>query len=202
MSTIERALTVYETFLRSERGPRSTENIWDNKVVPNAARTLREKHDINFGSEFIPTDPDLKKRLFLAGMEMLVSTGIYNVDTGRIVKVTEEEVKAGLRTAPRRVQIGEYRDMVIMEPRKGNPARKPVVQGGPTGATVSEDMFIPMLQSYAQEPVVDALVNGVMATVDGIPSTADTPFEVKATLAEIRGAREACSRAGRPYMGI
>lgn len=202
MSTIERALTVYETYLRSERGPRATENIWDNKIVPNTAHTLREKHDISFGNEFIPTDPDLKRRLFLAGIEMLVSTGIYNVDTGRIIKVTEEEIKTGIRTAPRRIHLGEYRDMVIMEPRKGNSLKKPVVQGGPTGATVSEEMFVPMIQSYAQEPVVDAIVNGVMATIDGIPSTADTPFEVKATLAEIRGAREACSRAGRPYMGI
>jgi methylamine--corrinoid protein Co-methyltransferase len=202
VSTIEKGLNVYETFLRSEKGPRVTENVWDNKIVPNAAAMLREKYDINFGDEFIPTDPDLKKRLFLAGMDMLVSTGIYNVDTGRVVKVTEEEVRARLRTAPRRVQLGEYRDMAIMKPRKGNSPIKPIVQGGPTGATVSEDMFIPMIQSYAQEQVVDTIVNGVMATIDGIPSTADSPFEVKATLAEIRSAREACSRAGRPYMSI
>ena len=85
-----------------------------------------------------------------------------------------------------------------MEPRKGNPARKPIVQGGPTGATVSEDVFLPMIQSYAQEPVVDTIVNGVMATINGIPATTNTPFEIKATLAEIRAVREACNRASRP----
>ncbi len=59
-----------------------------------------------------------------------------------------------------------------------------------------------MIQSYAQEPVVDTIVNGVMATIDGIPSATNTPFEVKATLAEIRAMREACARAGRPNIAI
>lgn len=202
MASIEKALTVYETYLRSERGAKITENVWDNKIVPNAAVALKEKYDISFGDEFIPTDPDMKKRLFQAGMEMLVSVGIYNVDTERVIRVTEDEVRAGIRAAPKRVQLGEYGDKVMIEPRKGNSSRKPVIQGGPTGATVSEDMFIPMIQSYAQEPIVDTIVNGVMATVGGVPSTTNTPFEIMGTLAEIRAVREACVRAGRPYMAI
>jgi len=135
-------------------------------------------------------------------MELLVSVGIYNVDTERVIRVTEEEVRAGIRAAPKRVELGEYGDKVMIEPRKGNSSRKPIIQGGPTGATVSEDMFIPMIQSYAQEPIVDTIVNGVMATVGGVPSTTNTPFEIMATLAEIRAVREACVRAGRPYMAI
>ncbi len=202
MASIEKALTVYETYLRSERGPKVTENVWDNKIVPNAAAALKEKYEISFGDEFIPTDPDIKKRLFQAGMELLVSVGIYNVDTERVIRVTEEEVRAGIRAAPKRVELGEYGDKVMIEPRKGNSSRKPIIQGGPTGATVSEDMFIPMIQSYAQEPIVDTIVNGVMATVGGVPSITNTPFEIMATLAEIRAVREACVRAGRPYMAI
>ena len=202
MVSIEKALTVYEAYLRSERGEKVTENVWDNKIVPNAAVTLKEKYDISFGDEFIPTDPDTKKRLFQAGMEMLVSIGIYNVDTERVIRVTEDEVRAGISAAPKRVQLGEYGDKVMIEPRKGNSSRKPVIQGGPTGATVSEDMFVPMIQSYAQEPIVDTIVNGVMATVGGVPSTTNTPFEIMGTLAEIRAVREACVRAGRPYMAI
>jgi len=202
LAPIEKALTVYDTFLRSEKGPSMSENVWDNKVIPDAALRIKEKYGIVFGEEFIPTDPDLKERLFRAGVDMLVSTGIFNVDTGRVINVTEDEVLAAIRTAPKRVQLGSNKDMVVMEPRRGNSPKKPIIQGGPTGATVSEDAFIPMIQSYAQEPVVDTIVNGVMATIDGIPSTTNTPFEIKATLAEIRAIREACSRAGRPDIGI
>lgn len=202
MAPIEKALSVYDTYLRSEKGPNMTENVWDNKVVPDAALKIKEKYDLVFDEDLIPTDQDLMNRLFLAGVDMLVSTGIFNVDTGRVINVTEDEVMAAVRTAPKRIQLGANKDMVVLEPRQGNSRKKPIIQGGPTGATVSEDMFIPMVQSYAQEPVVDTIVNGVMATIDGIPSATNTPFEIKATLAEIRAIREACTRAGRPDIGI
>jgi methylamine--corrinoid protein Co-methyltransferase len=202
LAPIEKALTVYDTYLRSEKGPKMTENVWDNKVVPGSATRIKEKYDIVFEDEFIPTDEDLKERLFLAGMEMLVTTGIFNVDMGRVITVTEDEVRAAIRNAPKRIELGANKDMVVLEPRKGNARKKPIIQGGPTGATVSEEVFVPMIQSYAQEPVVDTIVNGVMATIDGIPSSTNTPFEIKATLAEIRAMREACSRAGRPDIAI
>jgi methylamine--corrinoid protein Co-methyltransferase len=202
LAPIEKALTVYDTYLRSEKGPNMTENVWDNKVVPDAALRIKEKHEIVFGEDLIPTDRDLIDRLFRAGVDMLVSTGIFNVDSGKVINVTEDEVMAAIRNAPKRIQLGANKDTVLLEPRKGNSRRKPIIQGGPTGATVSEDIFVPMFQSYAQEPVVDTIVNGVMATIDGIPSATNTPFEIKATLAEIRAVREACSRAGRPDIAI
>ncbi len=202
MAIIEKALTVYDAYLRSEKGPRVSESVWDNEVVPDAAIEMKAKYDISFDDDIIPTDPDLMERLFLAGVDLLTSIGIYNVDTGRVIKVTEDEIRAGLRAAPKEIRLGNHSDMVTLAPRKGNSSKKPIIQGGPTGATVSEDIFIPMFQSYAQEPVVDTLVSGVMATIDGIPATTNTPFEIKATMAEIRGIREACSRVGRPYMAI
>jgi len=202
MGAIDKALSVYETFLKSERGQKMPESHWDNRVVPEAAKEIKEKYAIEFSSELIPTDKALIDNLFLAGLEMLVSTGVYNTDTGRVIKISESEVMEGIKKAPKRLTFGEYRDAVTMEPRHGNSRLKPVIQGGPTGSTVSEEVFLPMIQSYAQEPVVDTIVNGVMATIDGIPATTNTPFELKATLAEIRAIREACNRAGRPYMGI
>jgi methylamine--corrinoid protein Co-methyltransferase len=199
---IERALSVYEASLRSEKGPKVTETNWDNHIIPETASFLKEKYDLEFGDDFIPTDKRTKESLFLAGLEMLVSIGVFNADTGRVIRVSESEVEEGIKKAPKKLVLGEYRDAVTMEPRKGNSSTKPIVQGGPTGATVSEDIFIPMIQSYAQECVVDTIVNGVMATIEGHPATTNTPFEIKATLAEIRAVREACNRAGRPYMSI
>lgn len=77
----EKALTVYDAFIRSEKGPKITENVWDNNVIPVTAVDLKEKYEIDFGDNFIPTDQDLKERLFRAGVEMLVTVGILNVDT-------------------------------------------------------------------------------------------------------------------------
>ena len=39
------------------------------------------------------------------------------------------------------------------------------------------------MQSYAQEGVVDDLVDGVMTTIEGHPAKAGTPYEIRATMA-------------------
>jgi methylamine--corrinoid protein Co-methyltransferase len=197
-----RPIDVYETYERSIKGKKMPESDWDYKVIPETAASLKAEMGIQFGSEFIPTDKAQIDALFQAGLQMLVRCGVYNADTGRIVKVTEAEVREGIKKAPKKLVLGDKRDAVEMLPRKGNSPRKPIIQGGPTGAPVSEEMFIPLIQSYAQEATVDTIVNGVMATIEGKPATTNTPWEIKATLAELRAIREACNRAGRPHMGI
>lgn len=200
--TATRALSVYETYNRSVKGKKIAESEWDYKVIPETASMLKEKYEISFGEEFIPTDRALIDNLYQAGLEMLVTAGVYNADTKRVVKVSESEVMEGLKRAPKRLQLGEHRDAADFSARKGNTAKKPVIQGGPTGAPVSEDIFIQVMQSYAQEATVDTIVNGVMATIEGNEATTNTPWEIRATLAELRAVREACTRAGRPYLGI
>lgn len=195
-------MDVYETYNRSVSGPKISESDWDTKVIPKNSAKLKEKYYIKCGDEIIPTDKELIDNLFHAGLEMLVETGIYNMDTGRVIKVTEEEVLEGVKKAPRKLVLGEYRDAVEMVQRKGNPPIKPVIQGGPTGAPVSEDIFIQMFQSYAQEAIVDTIVSGVLATIEGNEPTTMTPWEIKATLFEQYYIREACRRAGRPHLAI
>jgi methylamine--corrinoid protein Co-methyltransferase len=197
-----RPISVYETFNRSVKGPKVPESEWDYQVIPQTLTKIKEKYGIKFTSEIIPTDKQLINNLFLAGMEMLVTAGMYNSDTGRVIKVTEEEVKEGIKRTPTHITLGENRDAADFAPRRGNAAKKPIIQGGPTGAPVSEDIFTQVMQSYAQEATVDTLVNGVMATIEGVPAKTNTPWEIRATMAELRAVREACVRAGRPYLGI
>jgi methylamine--corrinoid protein Co-methyltransferase len=63
-------------------------------------------------------------------------------------------------------------------------------------------MFIKIMQSYAQEAVIDDLVDGVMNTVEGKPSKSGTPYEIRATMQERRMTKEARTRAGRPGLGV
>ena len=67
---------------------------------------------------------------------------------------------------------------------------------------MSEANFVPMIRSYAQEPVVDTIVSGVLSTINNHPATTDTPWEIRATMAETRYVREACLLAQRPGMCI
>jgi len=197
-----RALSVYESFDRFVAGKKVREDTWDYVTVPTNALAMKEKYNINFGGKIIPEDDDLSDRLFLAGLDMLATTGFYNTNLGRALSITEEEIYEGIKKAPKKIKMGRGNERVSCKSRNGNSKRKPIIQGGPTGAPVSEEIFPNMMQSYAQEAVVDTLVSGVLNTVSGRPATTNTPWEIKATLAEIRYVREACSMVGRPGMGI
>jgi methylamine--corrinoid protein Co-methyltransferase len=200
--TVSKALNVFDSFDRFVMGKKVREDTWDYVTIPTNAMNMKEKWSISFDDKIIPEDDDLSDRLFHAGLEMLAITGFYNTNLGRVLSVTEDEILEGIKGAPKKIRLGKGNERVSCKSRRGNSSRKPIIQGGPTGAPVSEDIFSPMMQSYARESVVDVLVSGVLNTVGGHPATTNTPWEIKATLAEIRYVREACSMVGRPGMGI
>lgn len=197
-----RALTIADVYDRFVKGKKVSESDWDYTIVPTKLTELKNKYKLNFGDKFIPEDKKTMNDLFNAGLEMLVETGYYNPDIGRVMKVTEEEVWEGIKKTPTKLIMGEGRDAARFYPRKGNSPVKPIIQGGPTGSPISEDIFVQVMQSYAQEGVVDTIVNGVMTTYEGHPAKTNTPYEILAMMSELRAVKEARIRAGRPNMGI
>jgi methylamine--corrinoid protein Co-methyltransferase len=198
-----RALTVCDVYDRFVRGKRVPESDWDYTIIPQNATALKEKYKLDFSNDgTIPEDNKTKNDLFQAGLEMLVSTGYYCQDLGRVMKVTEEEVWEGIKKTPTKLILGEGKDIARFYPRHGNSPVKPIIQGGPTGSPISEDIFVQVMQSYAQEAVVDTLVDGVMTTIEGHPAKSGTPYEIRATMAELRATKEARVRAGRPGLGV
>jgi methylamine--corrinoid protein Co-methyltransferase len=195
-------ISIFEAHDRFINGKKTREDTWDYVTVPNNAAMIKSKYEIEFGKKIIPEDKELMNRLFRAGVEMLVVTGFFNPDIGKVMYVTEAEVFEGIKKAPKRLRLGRGKDEVICDRRRGNSSAKPIIQGGPTGAPISEDLFVSLMQGYAQEATVDTLVSGVMSTIDGHAPTANTPWEIKATLAEIRAVREGMARAERPGMAI
>jgi len=195
-------ISIFEAHDRFINGKKTREDTWDYVTVPNNAAMIKSKYGLEFGKKIIPEDKDLMNRLFLGGVEMLVVTGFFNPDLGKVMHVTEAEVYEGIKKATKRLRLGRGKDEVICDRRRGNSPTKPIIQGGPTGAPISEDLFVSLMQGYAQEATVDTLVSGVMSTIDGHAPTANTPWEIKATLAEIRAVREGMARAERPGMAI
>lgn len=198
-----RALTITDVYERFVKGKKVKVEDWDYKVIPENLTALKEKYKISIPEDtFIPEDKDMINRLFQAGLEMLVTTGYYCQDLGRVMHVTEEEVWEGIKKTPKKIILGEGKDIARFYPRHGNSPVKPIIQGGPTGSPISEDVFVQIMQSYAQEGIVDDLVNGVMTTIEGKPAKSKTPWEIRATMAELRATKEARVRAGRPGLGV
>lgn len=198
----QRALTITDVYDRFVKGKKVKAEDWDYKVIPENLTALKQKYNLSFGKDIIPEDKEVKENLFNAGLEMLVTTGFYCQDLGRVMHVTEEEVWEGIKKTPTKLILGEGKDIARFYPRHGNASVKPIIQGGPTGSPISEDVFVQVMQSYAQEGVVDTLVNGVMTTIEGHPAKTRTPYEIRATMAELRATKEARVRAGRPGLGV
>lgn len=196
-------VTVFEAFNRAKTGQRVDENTWDYEIIPKTASRLKEKYGIQMDKKvMVPTDPALMSNLFRAGMEMLVECGVYCMDTGRVIKYTEEEVWASVAAAPGYCTIGEGRDSRRLGPRSYADSNPPLIQGGPTGAPCSEQYFLAIHESYAKEGIVDTIVDGVMQTINGYDPTPNSPWEIAAVKQEAYQVRLAQARAGRPGMGL
>jgi methylamine--corrinoid protein Co-methyltransferase len=99
---------------------------------------------------------------------------------------------------PREVLIGSGADARRYTRREVEDPRPPQVSGGPIGTPLSEDLWIPVMQSYWQEPVIDLVVPGTLSTCFGREVRSSSPLEILAAWQEARFGVEAARRAGRP----
>jgi methylamine--corrinoid protein Co-methyltransferase len=194
---------VFESYERAFAGPKMDEAEWNRKIIPETASKLKEKYKLKFDkSQIIPTDEDMIDRLFQAGLEMLATCGTFCTDTGRVIQYTEDEIMMAMAGAPREIVIGEGRDARRMSGRRYDDPVPPLCQGGPTGAPVSENIFLETHEAFAREPLVDCIVDGVFGTIYGRPLASNTPWDIAAAKLESLALREAVRRAGRPGMGF
>jgi methylamine--corrinoid protein Co-methyltransferase len=200
--TFKRSIDCYEFYDRAKTGAKITQDDWDLMTIPTKALELKKKYKVDFKKEFIPTDIDMMENLFKAGFDMLLECGIFCTDTHRIVKYTEDEIWDAINNVQKEFVLGTGRDAVPVRKRSVGDKRKPIIQGGPTGSPISEEVFMPVHMSYALEKEVDTIVNGVMMTVRGKPTIPRSPYEVLAAKTEGRLIKQACAMAGRPGMGI
>jgi len=203
MKAIGKGVTVFDVYDRAKTGSKMEEKEWDFKVIPQTGRKLKEKYGIKMDKKtMIPEDKELIDSLYQAGVDMLVECGIYCIDTGRVIKYTRDEVLHAIKSAPDHFRYGEDKEAIQVVPRFYDSAKAPVIQGGPTGSPCSEEMFLPIHQSYAQEPIVDTIVDGVLQTVMGKDPVPGSPWEIMAVRSEALQVREAQLRAGRKGMGL
>ena len=80
--TANRYVDIFESYNRFATGDKIQEKDWDYGIVPYNASLMKKRYDIDFGGQIIPEDQDLVDRLFLAGVDMLLTCGVYNISTG------------------------------------------------------------------------------------------------------------------------
>jgi methylamine--corrinoid protein Co-methyltransferase len=187
---------------RSERGPFITETDFDLRLAKYVAQLIKE-YDLSFDPAVVlPSDDAMADRLYQAGFELLLDAGVYNQSTERRILFSRDEIEASVAAAPSAVTLGTGKDAVVERHREVEDLEPCRMHSGPTGTPTSEAYHSLILQSCAQEPLVDCLGHGSVATYLGHPIIPGSPLEILAAQRDAIEAREAIRRAGRPGMHI
>ena len=192
-----------EVLHRAESGPLIEEQDFERKLVAPTAKQLIEKYGIRFdGETIVCADDDLADRLFQAGLEFAVEVGMLCQDTSRRITWTRQEYEDGLRHCPHEAIIGVGKDAVALRARTPEDKQPPAASGGPVGVMFPEDMFVPVMVTYAREPIIDLLEPAALETAYGAQIKSASPWEVVAGWREAELCHETLRQVGRPGMGL
>ncbi len=192
-----------EVLNRAETGPIIEEKEFEAKLITSTVKRLINKYDIKFDrTTIVPSDDNLAVRIFQAGLEFAVEVGMFCQDTNRRITWTEAEYLEGLHSCPGEVVLGTGNDTVKIKARTPESTVAPTFVGGPFGVPVPENMFVPIMLSYAQEQLIDIIENPTLEKVYSYPIKAASPWEVLGGWREAELSFETINRAGRPGMPI
>lgn len=191
-----------EVINRSRSGPFMTEQDFDLKLAKRLKELAKEINIQYNPQELCPSDDAMADKVFQAGLQLFVDVGVYHLDTQRVIKFSKQEVLEALRFVPREIEVGEGNEKLLVKNRGVEDPAPALNLSGPAGTPCSEDHYLELLISYAQEPFVDAIESGATLTYKGRDIIADTLLEVKAVQRDSATAREAVRLAGRPGMHI
>lgn len=117
-----------ELIERSETGEAMPKSEWDFEHIVLPTAGLVRKYNLTWDPEHIlPEDPDLADRVYQAGLELALQSGIYSVTTGRVIRFDPAEIQAGIREMPVVLSMGEGKDMRSLYARQVCDTRLPLV---------------------------------------------------------------------------
>lgn len=189
---------------KTETGLVVEEQDWDRKYINQTIKDLVEKFDIGWEKGFygVLADDDLADRVYQAGFELAVNTGLYCVDTSRQMLWSSKELENILANAPSEVTAGEGKDQVTFKKRSPEEDSRVGVIGGPYGIPVPEELFVPITTAYAREPIFDIIDVPSLQTTYGYNIRAESPWDQLAVWQEVKLTFEALEKAGRPGLPI
>ena len=192
-----------EVLHRAEVGPIIEETEFERRLVAPAIKRIIQKYEIKMDRNIpVPSDNDLADRVFQAGLALAVEIGMFCQSTSRRITWTHAELEEGIRFCPGETIMGAGNDAVICRARVPEDTSPPIIIGGAYGVPFPENLFVPVMLSFARESVIDVIENATLETVYGYPIKAGSPWEVLGGWREAELSMEVVNRAGRPGLCI
>ncbi len=188
---------------RAETGEKVSKDDWDMDYIIDTVMELVDEYDFDWDKQvLVPQDDKLLDDMFAAAKKMILTTGVYNMSTGRIIRFTEEEIDEGIRNMKTELVMGEGKDAYTLTARKIEDTKEPAIWAGNPGCPTPERLFYPIVKSVAQEPVIDLMTCGSLVDVDGYAVKSGHPTEVIAVRREMEYLHKALAEVGRPGIGL
>ncbi len=187
---------------RALKGRKMSKNDWDFLIVEKAMK-LVDKYSLSWNPELILEDnPELADRLYNAGRELLLDTGIYYLSEGTVLELSAEEIDSAAKAMNKSFVMGEGEQAYTLHPRKPLDERPPAVWAGNPGAPTPERVFKATVKSWTKEPVVDLITCGSLIDVDGVQVRSGEVSELYASKRELSILKEVREECGRPGIGM
>jgi methylamine--corrinoid protein Co-methyltransferase len=187
---------------RARTGQALSKEDWDFKIIEKV-QALVEKYDLTWDeTDITPDQPDLADRIFTAGKELIIDIGVYALNQGRIIPLSEQEINEGIHKMDRPLHMGEGKDSCSLLPRKILDTNPPTIWAGNPGVPTPEKIFKASVKSWAQEPLVDLITCGSLVDVDGVSVVSGEVSELIASRRELSYLKQVREEVGRPGLGM
>jgi methylamine---corrinoid protein Co-methyltransferase len=189
---------------RAYQGKICSQETWDMEIISQHTAEILKRYDLRKTCDKenpINSDDSLADRFFQAGVALATVTGMYCIDTERVIVISEEEIADAIQNQPAEVRYGLGKDQVIRRRRMPEDSQKPIVTAL-IGTPISEDLYVDLTSAIASIPGVDCLSGCTLETARGLRVIGGAPSETIAGYYEAELKRAAIEKAGRPGMSV
>lgn len=188
---------------RGYTGEQVSKDYWDVDMIAMKTAEIVAEYGFTRGSDEITiVDESLLEQYYEAGRRLLLETGVYNIDTKRVIKLSADEIDDAAKNTKKALTMGEGKDAFTLYARTPEDSRKPGVWAGNPGCPTPERLFLPTVRSWAQEKAVDLITCGSIVDVDGYAVRSAEASEVIAVRRELSYLHQAAAFSGRPGIGM
>jgi methylamine--corrinoid protein Co-methyltransferase len=192
------AYRLWEMIERSKTGPHMEEDEFLPRLFTPTLKKLIKKYEIKYNSQTpVPTDDNMADRIWQAAWELVREVGVYNTDTHRMIRVSDDEIKEALYTAQNEYWVGSGKDAVLWKYRSIEDRRPPFCILSPD-ITCNEEYHQSMCMAYLKEPLLDGLCGPILEETFGHLIQSAGPTEISGCIQHIYNQRLAAKLVGRP----
>jgi hypothetical protein len=183
---------------RSKTGPHMEEDEFLPRLFTPTLKKLIKKYEIKYDSQTpVPTDENMADRIWQAAWDLVREVGVYNTDTHRMIRVSDDEIKEALYTGQNEYWVGSGKDAVLWKYRSIEDRRPPFCILSPD-ITCNEEYHQSLCMAYLKEPLLDGLCGPILEETFGHLIQSAGPTEISGCIQHIYNQRLAAKLVGRP----